>query len=203
VFAMPAARTTASAMVERDRRGCISILTTRHDLKTPDHGRLARSREHSRRQVGTRLRSASRVLENSSPRVRRSLRCTSITLGILNARAAKHAVPAFLCARSGSYFRSVTGTGAELGAFIGMPARVLDGAVMESEAMVAAHAVVTEVDACSAGTRTGAPSSGTQELSCTDDDHLELDRPEQCCGVCLLHCRPERSEGPHRRSPRT
>jgi hypothetical protein len=32
-FAMPAARTTASAIVERERRGCISILTTRHDLK--------------------------------------------------------------------------------------------------------------------------------------------------------------------------
>jgi hypothetical protein len=32
-FTMPAARTTASAMVERGRRGCISILTTRHDLK--------------------------------------------------------------------------------------------------------------------------------------------------------------------------
>ena len=89
----------------------MSILTTRHDLKTPDHGRPARSREHSCRQLGMRLRSASGVLENSSARVRRSLRCTSITLGILNARAAKHAVPAFLCARSGSYFRSVTGTG--------------------------------------------------------------------------------------------
>src|SRR5882757_4216125 len=58
---MPAARTTASAMVERETRGCISILTTRHDLKTPDHDRLARSREHSCRQLGMRLRSASRL----------------------------------------------------------------------------------------------------------------------------------------------
>jgi hypothetical protein len=127
---MPAARTTASTMVERGRRGCMSTLTTRHDRKTPDHGRLARSCERSCRQVGMRLRPVSRVLENSSARVRRSLRCTSITLGILNARAAKHAVPAFLCARSGAYFRSVTGTGPELGAFIGKPTRVLGGAVM-------------------------------------------------------------------------
>ena len=83
---MPAARATTSTMVERGRRRCISILTTRHDLKTPDHDRLARSREHSCRQVGMRLRSASRVLENSYVRVRRSLRRTLITRRILNER---------------------------------------------------------------------------------------------------------------------
>jgi hypothetical protein len=32
-FTSPAARATASTRVERSRRGCISILTTRHDLK--------------------------------------------------------------------------------------------------------------------------------------------------------------------------
>jgi hypothetical protein len=47
-------------------------------------GLKARTRERSRRQVGIRLRSASRVSENSYGRVRRSLDRTLITRRILN-----------------------------------------------------------------------------------------------------------------------
>src|SRR5947207_15674463 len=39
--AMPA-RTTASIMAERRTKGCIQILTTKDDHKTPDHFRLER-----------------------------------------------------------------------------------------------------------------------------------------------------------------
>src|SRR5712664_666416 len=39
---MPAVRTTASIMAERRTKGCIQILTTEDDHKTPDHGRLER-----------------------------------------------------------------------------------------------------------------------------------------------------------------
>jgi hypothetical protein len=37
---MPAVKATAITIVERTRAERISILTTKHDLKTPDHGRL-------------------------------------------------------------------------------------------------------------------------------------------------------------------
>ena len=39
-FIMPAVKATAITMVERRRAERISVLTTKHDLKTPDHGRL-------------------------------------------------------------------------------------------------------------------------------------------------------------------
>jgi hypothetical protein len=41
-FIIPAVKATAITMVERREAERISVLTTKHDLKTPDHDRLAR-----------------------------------------------------------------------------------------------------------------------------------------------------------------
>ena len=138
--------------------------------KTPDHrSACPQTCEHSCRQVGMRCALCLSVSWKIHLReYRRSLRRTSITLGILNARAAKRAVPAFLCARSGSY----------------VPKRDRRWGGLKSMLAVLAPAPAL-------------PLGGTQELSCTDDDHLELDRPEQCCGVCLPHFVERREDRHH------
>ena len=185
---MPAASTTASTMVERGRRGCIRysqrnmISKRRIMIGLP----AAASTRADRWVCGCALPPVSwkiHLLEyvgrfahldhsRNTERAGGEARSASISLCMHQVTFLK---------RDRRWGRSSVPSSAT--------PPVLDGAVVESGAMVAAGAVVTEVDACSAGTRTGTPSATPRRRRLNRDPMIIL-RLTFLSNVVAYACRP-------------